>query len=82
MKRFAIPDNPSVTATQRRRATKMTVSDYLKLLKAEAELYKRLERFESIGLAGPEKPTTTYTNEELYVMMRALARHRHGLPGR
>lgn len=76
------PNNPNVTAAQRGRATKMTVSDYLRLIKAEAEVYKRLERLESMGSTAPETPTVTYTDKEIEVMMRALARHRHGLPGR
>jgi hypothetical protein len=75
------PNNPNVTPAQRRRATRVTVSDYIRLIKMEAELYKRLERRETITSGDPEKPTSSYTDEELHVMIRALARYRHGLPG-
>jgi hypothetical protein len=76
------PHNPNVTPAQRKRAMHMTVSDYPKVLKMENELYKSLERFEARRSVDPEKPTTSYTDEELRVMMRALAPYRHGLPGR
>lgn len=52
------------------------------ILKMEAELYKRLEHRGPIRSGDPEKPTTSYTDEELNVMMRALAQHRQGLPSR
>lgn len=74
------PSNPMLRPAQRRRATRVTVSDYVRLLKMEDELYKRLERFETIGSAEPEKPTNSYTPQELEAMMRALAEVRHGLP--
>jgi hypothetical protein len=74
------PNNPNVTPAQRKRATHMTVSDYVRLLKMEDQLYKRLERLEAIRSAAPETPTTSYTDEELHVMIRALAQYRHGLP--
>ena len=74
------PNNPSLTPAQRRRATRVTVSDYVKVLKMENELYKRLDRFEARS-GDPEKPTSSYTDEELQVMISALAQYRHGLPG-
>ena len=74
------PNNPNLTPAQRRRAMHMTVSDYLKVVKMELELYKRLERRDTIRSGDPEKPTNSYTDEELHVMMRALAQYRHGLP--
>jgi hypothetical protein len=74
------PNNPNVTLAQRKRATKVTIPDYIRFLKAEEVLYKRLEWLESRRSAEPEKFTTTFTDEEVQVMMRALARHRHGLP--
>jgi hypothetical protein len=75
------PNNPNLTPAQRRRATRVTVSDYVKVLKIENELYKRLERFEAMRSVAPETPTRPYTDGELRVMMRALAQYRHGLPG-
>jgi hypothetical protein len=74
------PNNPSLTPAQRRRATHPTVSDYIRLLKMEDVLYRRLERFEAMRSAAPETPTRPYTDEEMRVMMRALAQYRHGLP--
>jgi hypothetical protein len=47
----------------------------------EDQLYKRLERFEARRSAALETPTRQYTDEELRVMMRALAQYRHRLPG-
>jgi hypothetical protein len=76
------PNNPNLTPAQRRRATRVTISDYVKILKMENELYKRLERFEAMRSAVPETPTRTYTAQELDAMMRALAEVRHGLPPR
>jgi hypothetical protein len=76
------PNNPNVTPAQRKRAMNMTVSDYLKVLKMENELYKRLERFEALRSATPETPTRTYAAQEIDAMMRALAEVRHGLPPR
>jgi hypothetical protein len=58
----------------------MTVSDYVRVLKMEMELYKHLEWFEAKRAAVPEKPTNSYTTQELNAMMRALAEVRHGLP--
>lgn len=75
------PNNPNLSPAQRRRATRMTVSDYVRLLKIETELYKHLERFDATRLRDPEKATSSYTDEELHVMIRALAQYRHGLPG-
>jgi hypothetical protein len=75
------PDNPSLTPAQRKRAMHMTVSDWLKVLKMEDQLYKRLERLEAMRSIAPETPTRPYTGGELRVMMRALAQYRHGLPG-
>lgn len=75
------PNNPDVTPAQRRRAMHPTVSDYVRLLKMEDGLYKRLERLETIGSCETETPTTSCTDEELHVMIRALARYRYGLPG-
>lgn len=72
---------PDSTPAGRKRALKITVSDYIRLLKAEDVLYKRLERFERIRSDGPASPAGAYTDEEVQVMMNALARHRHGLPG-
>jgi hypothetical protein len=74
------PNNPNLTPAQRRRATRVTVSDYVRLLKIETELYKRPEHFEARRSVDPEEPTGSYTDEELHVMIRALAQHRHGLP--
>jgi hypothetical protein len=74
------PNNPNLTPAQRRRATRISVSDYVRLLKMENELYKRLERFEAKRWADPEKPATSYTPQELDAMMRALAEVRYGLP--
>jgi hypothetical protein len=74
------PDNPDLTPAQRRRATHITVSDYVKVLKVEMELYKRLERSEAKRAAASERPTNSYTTQELNAMMRALAEVRHGLP--
>jgi hypothetical protein len=49
----------------------------------ETELYKRLERFEARRSGDPERPTNSYTDEELHVMIKGgLARYRYGLPGR
>jgi hypothetical protein len=76
------PNNPNLTPAQRRRATRVTVSDYVEILKVENELYKRLERFEAIRSAAPETPTRPYTAQEIDAMMRALAEVRHGLPPR
>ena len=53
------PNNPNLTPAQRRRATRVTISDYLKVLKMENELYKRLERFQAMKSAAPEWPATT-----------------------
>lgn len=75
------PANANVLPTQRRRANRPTISDYCKLVKLEMELYQRLERLEAARSAEPASPTATCTDEELQVMMRALARYRHGLPG-
>lgn len=75
------PSNPNLSPAQRRRATRVTVSDYIGLLKIQTGLYKHLERFEATRSRDPEKPTSSYTDEELHVMMRALAQYRHGLPG-
>ena len=74
------PSNPNLTPAQRRRATRVTVSDYVRLFKIEAELYKHLKRFAAKRSADPEKPTASYTPQELEAMMRALAEVRHGLP--
>jgi hypothetical protein len=76
------PNNPNVTPAQRKRAMHMTVSDYVKVLKMEMELYKHLERFEARRSATPETPTRTYTAQEIDAMMRALAEVRQGLPPR
>lgn len=76
------PNNPSLTPAQRRRATHPTVSDYIRLLKMEDQLYKRLERFEAMRSAVPETPTRSYTAQEIDAMMRALAEVRYGLPPR
>jgi hypothetical protein len=76
------PNNPNLTPAQRTRATRVTVSDYVKVLRIENELYKRLERFEVMRSAAPETPTTTYTAREIDAMMRALAEVRYGLPPR
>jgi hypothetical protein len=59
----------------------MTLVDYVRLLHAEAGLYKSRERLEALGSAGPEPPTQAYSDEEVHVMMKVLAHHRHGLPG-
>jgi hypothetical protein len=76
------PNNPNVTPAQRKRAMHMTVSDYVKVLRMEMELYKHLERFEARRSAAPETPTRSYTAQEIDAMMRALAEVRHGLPPR
>lgn len=76
------PNNPNLTPAQRRRATRITVSDYVKILKMEDALYKRLERFEAMKAAAPETPTRPYTPQELDAMTRALAEVRYGLPPR
>ena len=75
------PTNANVSPAQRRRANRPTVSDYCKLVQLETALYERLERLEAARSAEPEKPTSSYTDEELDVMVKALARYRHGLPG-
>jgi Zn-dependent oligopeptidase len=74
------PNNPNLTPAQRKRAMHPTVSDYVKVLKMEMELYKRLERSETKRAAASERPTNSYTTQELNAMMRALAEVRHGLP--
>jgi hypothetical protein len=76
------PNNPNLTPLQRKRAMHMTVSEYVKVLKIEMELYKHLERFEGRRSATPETPTRTYTAQEIDAMMRALAEVRHALPPR
>jgi hypothetical protein len=75
------PTNANVSPAQRRRAKCPTVSDYCRLVKLEMALYDRLERLKAAGSAEPESPAGTYADEELHVMMRALAQYRHGLPG-
>jgi hypothetical protein len=75
------PNGANVSPTQRRRANRPTVSDYCRLVKLETALYERPERLGAARSAEPESPTGTYTDEELRVMMRALAQYRHGLPG-
>ena len=75
------PNNANVSLAQRRRAKRPTVSDYCKLVKLEIALYERLERLEAARSAEPESPIGAYTGEEQRVMMRALSRHRYGLPG-
>jgi hypothetical protein len=47
----------------------------------EDQLYKRLERAEAMRSTVPETPTRPYTDEELHVMIKALAQYRHGLQG-
>jgi hypothetical protein len=73
-------DEPDATRGRQKRAFKITVSDYIRLLKAEDALYERLDRLERIRSDAPTSPTSTYTDEEIQVMISALARHRHGLP--
>jgi hypothetical protein len=73
------PDNPNVTPAQRERATKMNVRDFLRVLKIEERLIKRLEEMKP---AEPARPKQEYTAEELDAMMRALAEVRYGLPPR
>jgi hypothetical protein len=77
---LADSDKPDATRARRKRVLKMTVSDYIRLLKAEDVLYKRLDRLERIRSHGPVSPTSPYTDEEIEVMLSALARYRHGLP--
>ena len=74
------PNNPNLTPAQRTRVTRVTVCDYVRLLKIENELYKRLERFEATRSSDPDEPAASYTPQELEAMMRALAEVRHGLP--
>lgn len=74
------PNNSSVTPAQRRRATNMTVSDFLRVLKMEMDAVKLFGRLEAKRAAEPERPTTQYTDEEMQVMVQALAHYRHGLP--
>jgi hypothetical protein len=75
------PEGSSTAPTRRKRALKITVSNYIRLLKAEDQLYKRLDWLERSRLDAPVSSPSTYTDEELDVMVSALARHRHGLPG-
>ena len=55
--------------------------DQMKWLPDAILALKHLAHYEATKSADPEKPTSSYTGEELQVMIRALARHRHGLPG-
>lgn len=50
------PNNSDLTPAQRRRATRVTVSDYVRILKMEDELYKRLERFKAKRSGDLEEP--------------------------
>jgi recombination DNA repair RAD52 pathway protein len=74
-------EHTDVTPAKRKRWLQVTTGDYLRILKIEHELYERLEMLQAKRSAEPERPTSTYTDEELDVMLRALTRHRHGLPG-
>ncbi len=55
--------------------------DQMKWLPDANIALKHLAHYEATKSADPEKPTSSYTDEELHVMIRALARYRHGLPG-
>jgi hypothetical protein len=74
------PDNPNVTPAQRKRATNVTVPDFLRILKLEQDALKLLERLEAKRPTEPETPRSPYTDEEMQIMMRALAEYRYHLP--
>jgi hypothetical protein len=74
------PNNPNVTPAQRKRATNMTLSDYLRVLKMEIEAMRLLKTSSAGRAMEPESPTTVYTEEEVRIMTAALAEHRHHLP--
>jgi hypothetical protein len=68
------PNDPKLTDAQRRRALKITLNDFFKLIKIE-----QLLRGGSAN--GPaEEAKEHYTAEELKAMMTALAQVRHNLP--
>jgi hypothetical protein len=74
------PDNPNVTPAQRKRATTMTLSDYLRVIKLEMEAVKLLKTSTAATATESEKVTTVYTDEEVQIMTAALAEHRYHLP--
>ncbi|HLY01968.1 MAG TPA: hypothetical protein VKR56_05660 [Candidatus Cybelea sp.] len=74
------PENPNVTPAQRKRATNMTVSDYLRVLKMEIEAMKLLKTSGTGRPMEPGRPTAVYTEEEIRIMTAALAEYRHHLP--
>jgi hypothetical protein len=70
------PNDGNLTAAQRRRALKLTVSDYCKLVKLKYSLITSPETIVDREVAAREP----YTGEEIKAMMRALAQVRHRLP--
>jgi hypothetical protein len=72
------PNDPNLTAAQRRRALNPTLLDFCRIIQIEQVLFGRLVQ----ARAKPEAAGERYTDEELQAMMRALAQVRHGLPPR
>ncbi|HEY6450356.1 MAG TPA: hypothetical protein VIX60_06730, partial [Candidatus Cybelea sp.] len=74
------PDNPKVTPAQRKRATDMTLSDFLRILNMEVDTAKLRGSLQVSRQRDPERPNSKYTEEEMRETMEALIRKRHGLP--
>jgi hypothetical protein len=74
------PNNPNVTSAQRKRATNVTLSDFLRILTMEIDAVKTLHQLKGTKRAAPEKPRSQYTDDEMQIMMKALAEYRHRLP--
>jgi hypothetical protein len=72
------PNDPNLTAAERKRALKPTLRDFLKLLRAEQLVWSTGMATSSI--TKPQAAEERYTDEELEAMLRALAQVRHGLP--
>lgn len=74
------PNNPDVTPAQRKRATNMTVSDFLRIIEIEIDTVKLLRELEHSKRPEPAKPRAHYSHEEMSAAVDALIRQRHGLP--
>jgi hypothetical protein len=74
------PDNPNVTPAQRKRATDVTLSDFLRILKMETDTVKLLRQLEASRQRDPARSKSQYADEEMHSAVEALIRQRHGLP--
>jgi hypothetical protein len=79
------PDNPEVTPAQRRRATNVTLPDYLRIVKMEFDAVKLLRMLEASRAREPSRPQPV--QPDVYEMdykvkaeVDAYIRKKHGLP--